>query len=590
MNNTEIARVLSEIAVLLQIKGENPFKVRAYERAAEAVGDLSQTVEQVRAGEEGLRSLPAVGAGIADRIEEMLDTGNCTYHQDLLREIPATVFDMLRIPGVGPKTVKMLAEREGIVTVEQLEEAAQAGVLRELPGMGEKTEQEILRGIAHLREYGKRIDLGLAWDIADSVIEQLREAAPVSRLAAAGSLRRMRETIGDIDILATSGAPEAVMEAFVNLQLVAEVVARGPTKSSVLTPAGVQVDLRVVAPDSFGAALQYFTGSKQHNVKLRDLAVRRKIKLNEYGVFRVEGDEEERLGGELEEEMYAALGLPVMPPEMREDRGEIEAAREGRLPSLIEEADIKGDLHVHSTWSDGHSTIEEMARAAKKAGYQYLGITDHSPSQTVANGLKIDRLRARSEEIEAARRAVPEIEIFEGTEVDIKRDGKLDYPDEVLAELDFVVASVHSGWKMERRAMTERIIKAIQNPWVDCIGHPTGRLVGQREPYDVDLEAMLEAAARAGVALEMNADPNRLDLKDTHARRAKEIGVPVLIATDAHWANHLSLMRFGVATARRGWLEAPDVLNAMPVVELRTALRRAQSPRARSKARKRRRR
>jgi DNA polymerase (family 10) len=297
MNNTEIARVLSEIAVLLQIKGENPFKVRAYERAAEAVGDLSQTVEQVRAGEEGLRSLPAVGAGIADRIEEMLDTGNCTYHQDLLREIPATVFDMLRIPGVGPKTVKMLAEREGIVTVEQLEEAAQAGVLRELPGMGEKTEQEILRGIAHLREYGKRIDLGLAWDIADSVIEQLREAAPVSRLAAAGSLRRMRETIGDIDILATSGAPEAVMEAFVNLQLVAEVVARGPTKSSVLTPAGVQVDLRVVAPDSFGAALQYFTGSKQHNVKLRDLAVRRKIKLNEYGVFRVEGDEEERLGG-----------------------------------------------------------------------------------------------------------------------------------------------------------------------------------------------------------------------------------------------------------------------------------------------------
>ncbi len=580
MSNADIARVLSEIAILLQIKGENPFKVRAYERAAEAVGDLSQTVEQVRAEEGGLRALPAVGAGIAEKIEEMLDTGKCTYHQDLLRETPATVFDMLRIPGVGPKTVKMLAEREGIVTVEQLEEAAQAGALRELPGLGEKTEQEILRGIAHLREYGKRIDLGLAWEIADNVIEQLREAAPVSRLAAAGSLRRMRETIGDIDILATSGDPDAAMEAFVNLQLVAEVVAQGPTKSSIVTPAGIQVDLRVVAPDSFGAALQYFTGSKQHNVKLRDLAVRRNIKLNEYGVFRVEGDEEQRLGGELEEEMYAALGLPIMPPEMREDRGEIEAAREGRLPSLIEEADIKGDLHVHSTWSDGHSTIEEMARAAKEAGYQYVGITDHSPSQTVANGLKIDRLRARREEIEAARRAVPGIEIFEGTEVDIKRDGKLDYPDEVLAELDFVVASVHSGWKMERGAMTERIIKAIQNPWVDCIGHPTGRLVGQREPYAVDLEAVFEAAASAGVAMEMNADPNRLDLKDTHARRAKELGVTVIIATDAHWANHLSLIRFGVATARRGWLEAPDVLNAMPLGKLRERLRRASARRS----------
>jgi DNA polymerase (family 10) len=488
---------------------------------------------------------------------------------------------MLRIPGVGPKTVKMLVEREGISTVEQLEHAAQAGALRGLPGLGEKTEQEMLRGIAHLREYGKRIDLGLAWSIADTLIEQLREAAAVRRLAAAGSLRRMRETIGDIDILVVSDSPEAVMAEFVNLQLVAEVVAQGPTKSTIVTPAGVQVDLRVVGAESFGAALQYFTGSKQHNVKLRDLAARRKIKLNEYGVFRVDDGGETRLGGEGEEEMYAALDLAMMPPEMREDRGEIEAAREGRLPDLIEDEQVKGDLHVHSNWSDGHSTVEEIARAAEEVGYEYVAITDHSPSQTVANGLKIGRLRERRREIEAARKAVPGIEILEGSEVDIKRDGTLDYPEEVLAELDFVMASVHSGWKMERQAMTERIVKAMENPWVDCIGHPTGRLVGQREPYAVDLEAVFEAAGRAGVAMEINADPHRLDLRDTHARRAKELGVRLLIATDAHRGDHLSLMRFGVATARRGWLEAADVLNAMPLAQLRKRLRRANTRRSR---------
>ncbi len=589
MNNAEIAQILSEIAALLEIKGENPFKVRAYERAAEAVGDLSQGVEQIRAGEKGLRALPGVGASIAEKIEELLDTSKCRYHEELLQEIPATVFDMLRIPGVGPKTVKLLTERESIFTIEELEAAARAGRLRNLPGMGEKTEQEILKGIAHLREYSKRIDLGLAWSIAENVMLQLREVAPVDKMEAAGSLRRMRETIGDIDILVTSDDPRAVMDEFVELQVVADVVARGPTKSSIVTPAGIQVDLRVVSPESFGAALQYFTGSKQHNVKLRDFAVRKKIKLNEYGAFRVDGDEETRVGGELEEEMYAALELPLIPPEMREDRGEIEAAREASLPSLVEEKEIKGDLHVHSTWSDGHNSIEEMVRAAKEAGYRYLAVCDHSPSQTVANGLKVDRLRARRNEIEAARKAISGIDILEGSEVDIKRDGSLDYPDEVLAELDFVVASIHSGWKMERPAMTERIITAMQNPLVDCIGHPTGRLVGQREPYEVDLDAVLEAAARLGVAMEISADPNRLDLKDTDARRSKELGVKLVIATDAHWANHLSLMRFGVATARRGWIEPADVLNALPLAQLRKTLRRARSSAPGAKGRRRKR-
>ncbi|MCJ7750343.1 MAG: PHP domain-containing protein, partial [Armatimonadetes bacterium] len=386
---------------------------------------------------------------------------------------------------------------------------------------------------------------------------------------------RMKETIGDIDILVTSDDPEAVMERFVGLDLAREVVARGPTKSTIVTEAGIQADIRVVPPESFGAALQYFTGSKQHNVTLRDLAVRRKIKLNEYGVFRVEGEEETRLGGRTEEEMYAALGLPLIPPELREDQGEIEAAREGRLPELVEAGDIAGDMHVHSNWSDGHNTIEEMARAAKNDGYRYVAITDHSRSQTVANGLTVERLRERRKEIEAAREAVAGIAILEGTEVDIKRDGSLDYPDEVLAELDFVVASVHSGWKTEGAAMTARIIKAMENPWVDCVGHPTGRLIGQRELYEVDLDAVLAAAARLDVAMEIGSDPSRLDLKDTHARRAKELGVKLVIATDAHRAESLSLIRFGLGMARRGWVEAGDVLNALPLAKLRKRLRRA---------------
>jgi DNA polymerase (family 10) len=576
MSNADVAQVFSEIATLLEIKGENPFKVRAYQRVAETILGLTQDLSELRQRGE-LRSLPGVGASTAEKIEELLDTGRSTHHQELLREYPATLLDMLCVPGVGPKTVKLLFEREGIATIEALEQAAQAGILRSLPGLGEKTEQEILRGVAHLREYSQRTNLGIAWAIAQGIMEELRAGAPVDHMEAAGSLRRMKETVGDIDILITSDAPQPVMDRFVGLEVVAQVLAHGPTKSSVLTDAGIQADLRVVSPESFGAALQYFTGSKQHNVRLRDLAVRQKVKLNEYGAFQVSAKAEKRIGGRLEEEMYAALELPLIPPELREDQGEIEAAREGRLPALIELSDIRGDLQMHSTWSDGHRTISEMARAAKSLGYRYIAITDHSPSQTVANGLSVERLRERRQEIEAAQKAVPGIAILDGAEVDIKRDGSLDYPDEVLAALDFVVASVHSGWKMERAAMTSRIIKAMENPWVDCIGHPTGRLIGQREPYEVDMEALLQAAARLGVAMEINAYPDRLDLKDVHARRAKELGVKLVIDTDAHSADQLTLMRFGVATARRGWAEAADVLNALPLSKLRRQLRRARS-------------
>jgi len=574
LSDGQVAEVLEEIASLLEIKGENRFKVRSYQRAAEAVAGSSQSLDQLRAEQSGLRSLPGVGSAIAEKIEELLDTGKCSYHQELLAEIPATALEMLRIPGVGPKKVKLFMDRESITTIEQLEEAARSGRLQMLPGVGEKTEQEILRGIGHVREYSKRTDLGLAWEIATSVMEQLRAGAPIEQMEAAGSLRRMKETIGDIDILVTSSDPETVMERFVNLQLVTEVIMRGPTKTTIRTASGAQADIRVVAPEEFGAALQYFTGSKQHNITLRDYATRHGIKLNEYGVFRVKGDEETRIGGKTEEEMYAAVGLPLIPPELREDQGEIEAAREGRLPKLVELEDIKGELHAHTDWSDGRNSVEEMARAAKAAGYSYIALTDHSPSQTVASGLKVDRLLKRRKDIEAARKAVHGITILEGTEVDILRDGRLDYPDKILTELDYVVASVHSGWKMDRGAMTARIIKAMENPWVDCIGHPTGRLIGQREPYDVDMETVLQAAARLGVAMEISSDPIRLDLRDVHARRAKELGVKLTIATDAHWTGSLSLLRFGVATARRGWVEATDVLNCLPLSQLRRRLRR----------------
>ena len=576
MGNAEIADILSQMATLLEIRGENRFKVRAYERAAETVLNLTEDLSAIRQRGE-LQEVSGIGKGLAEKIEELLATGKCADHQRMLTEVPATVFELLRVPGVGPKTVKLLVD-EGITAVEALEEAARAGALRGLRGMGEKTEQEILRGISRLREYSQRTNLGVAWELAQQIVAQLRERAPVAQIEPAGSLRRMKETIGDIDILVTSDRPEAVMDAFIGLDVVSEVLVHGPTKSSVMTTDGIQADVRVVAPESFGAALQYFTGSKQHNVSLRDLAVRKAIKLNEYGVFSVAGGDEKRIGGRTEEEMYAALGLPWIPPEMREDQGEIEAARAGSLPDLIELSDMRGDLQMHSDYSDGHHTIVEMATAAKRLGYRYIAVTDHSRSQIVANGLSVERLRERRKEIEEARKAVRGIAILDGTEVDIKRDGELDYPDEVLAERDFVIASVHSGWKMEAEAMTARIVAAMKNPWVDALGHPTGRLIGQREPYAVDMEEVLRAAASFGVAVEINAYPDRLDLKDVHARRAKELGVKLLINTDAHSADHLPLMRFGVATARRGWLEAADVLNALPLAQLRRRLRRARRP------------
>ncbi len=571
MTNLQIADILSQIASLLEIKGENPFKIRAYERAADTIAHLTEEAAALRA-QGKLRALPGIGAGLAEKIEELLDTGKCAHLQELLAEIPASLLEMLRIPEVGPKTVKLLYETLKIKTVEQLEHAAQAGGLRNIKGLGAKTEENILKGIERMRRFAERTPLAVAYPVAMEIVDALRRKAPLDRIQPAGSLRRMRETIGDLDILVTSTKPEKVMDAFAALPLIREVITRGPTKTTAITEAGLQVDVRVVEPEEFGAALLYFTGSKDHNIKLRDLAIQRKLKINEYGVMEVKT--EKRLGGETEEEVYGLLKMPWIPPEIREDQGEIEAALKNALPDLVEEKQIRGDLHVHSNWSDGRSSIEEMVKAALARGYEYVAICDHSPSQPVANGLSVERLRKRQKEIEKARKRFPDITILAGTEVDIRGDGSLDYPDEVLAELDFVVASIHSGWKATAETNTQRIIKAMANPYVNVIGHPTGRLIGSRDPYEVDMEKVLQAAAKTGIAMEIDSHPERLDLKDTHARRAKELGVKLIISTDSHNASGYDLLHFGIATARRGWVSPADVLNTLPKKEFLAALRR----------------
>ena len=571
MTNAQIVTVLTEIANSLEIKGEIIFKVRAYYKAIDTISDLPEELSVIRA-RGALSDLPGIGASIAEKIEELLDTGHCRYHEQLQAEFPPSMLELLRIPEVGPKTVKLLYDQLGISSVDDLEAAAKAGKLHDVRGLGEKTEANIIKGIAQMRQFGARFPLARAYPMAQQILEALRAAAPLDRIEAAGSLRRMKETIRDLDIVVTSEDPEAVMEAVVSLPRVREVVLRGPTKTTILTDAGLQVDVRVVAPDEYGAALLYFTGSKEHNVKLRDLAVRRKLRINEYGIFQVGTNK--LLGGATEAEIYEVMGMPWIPPELREDQGEIEAALQNRLPKLIELSDIRGDLHVHSKWSDGRAPIDTMVKEAVARGYDYLAICDHSPMQVVANGMSIERLRLRQRDIERARKKYPQITLLAGSEVDIHADGHLDYPDEVLAELDFVVASVHSGWKASSEANTERILRAIANPYVTVIGHPTGRLIGSRAPYEVDIEQVIRAAAAAGVALEIDASPERLDLKDTHARLAKELGAKLIIDTDTHSPEGFDLIHFGVATARRAWLEASDVLNTLPRDQFLAALRK----------------
>lgn len=565
LKNLELSRIFEQIARILKIKGENTFKIRAYEKIALVLENLPIEIETIyRQG--GLNDIPGVGEGIAKKIEESLTTGKLEYYEKLKDTIPSGVIELLDISEVGPKTAKLLYEELGVDNIDKLEKAVKGHQIKDLPGMGEKSEDNILRGIELYKRRKERVLLGTALPLAEEVIRSLRQLKETSKISFAGSLRRKKETIGDIDILVTSQKPGKIMKTFISLPQVREILAEGPTKSSVITKDDIHIDVSVVEPISFGAALQYFTGSKAHNIKLRELAVKRGLKINEYGVFNSETGQ--RITGEKEEEIYKILDLAFIPPELREDRGEIEAAQEGRLPWLVEYPQIKGDLHLHSKWSDGAHTIRQMAEAAKKRGYKYIAITDHSQSVKIAGGLTEERLKGQIEEIRRINQELDDFTILTGIEVDIKSDGNLDFSDEILSKLDVVIAAIHSGFKQESKIITERLVGAMRNRFVSIIAHPTGRLIGYRESYQVDINKIMDIAAKTGTILEINAYPERLDLNDVYCRMAKDRGVQLAIETDAHSIDGLEFMNLGVDVARRGWLEERDVINTLPLDKL----------------------
>ena len=569
MENLAIARVFAEIADLLEIKTENPFKIRAYRNAADTIAHLGTQMSTLSA-EERL-GVPGIGKDLASKIAELLDTGTTKYHQELLQEFPPTILDLLRLQGVGPKTVALLYRDLGVQTLDDLRQAATDGRIRALKGMGAKKEAQILKALEERQSFTGRRLMAEAQDVAASLVAYLREHAPEAEIVPVGSLRRGCETCGDIDVVA-AGAPPSLMDAFTNYKLVETVLARGTTKSSVKLWGGFQADLRTVPRESLGAAMQYFTGSKAHNIVLRDRAIQRGMKLNEYGLYRVEDDTV--VAGADEAGLYEALGLAWVPPELRENRGEIAAAERRTLPRLLALEDIQGDLHMHSTESDGRADVETMARAAQAAGLKYIAITDHSKSLAMANGLDETRVLAHARRIRELSDRLDGFTVLAGIECDIRADGSMDLADDCLAQLDIVIASVHSAFTMDRQQMTDRVLAALENPYVDVLAHPTGRLILKRDGYALDLERVFAAAAAHGVAVEINSQVDRLDLDDTHARLARDRGVKIVVDSDAHSPTALGNVRWGTLTARRAWLEPGDVLNTLPVDQLRASLRR----------------
>jgi len=562
-SNTEIAEIFDKIADILDLLNENPFRIRAYRKAGENIKELTEDVADL-AGLGELTKIPGIGRDLAEKIEEFISTGKIMNYEKLKEKVPEELIRLLGIQGVGPKTLAKLNKELGVKNIEDLERALEREQILKLRGMGDKKVEDIRRGVEIFKKSRERMPLGIALPLAEEIVREIRKIPGTKGTAVAGSVRRMKETIGDIDILTIAEDGKRVVETFAKLPFVKEVFAAGDTKGSVVLESGIQVDLRVVESESYGAALQYFIGSKTHNIKLRTIALEKGLKINEYGVFR--GDK--KIAGETEEEIYKTLGLQWMPPEIREDRGEIEAAQNGELPNLLEHEDIKGDLHIHSRWSDGKATIAEMALKAKELGYRYIAMTDHSPSSRIAGGLSIEELYEKKKEVDALNKKLKGIKILMGSEVDIKSDGSLDYPDEVLMDLDIAIAAVHSGFKMDEESMTRRIVKALQNPFIHALVHPTGRLIGRREGYEVNMDKIIKKAKEYGKALEINSHYLRLDLNDMNVRKAVSIGVRIIISTDSHAPDELDMMRLGVATARRGWAEKKNVLNTKRFNEL----------------------
>ena len=568
-NNRRVAAIFYEVADLLRVKGEK-FKPRAYTRAARAIELMDDDIADIaRRGK--LEDIYGVGTHLAKKINEILRTGRLTYLNNLKKELPKGVRELAELEGIGPKKALTLTRELGIFGIDGLKEAAEAGRIRDLPGFGEQSEANILRSIRTKQSAGGRFLLGRIIPVARDIVQQLAGLSATRQVSVAGSIRRMRETIGDVDIVAASPEPEKVMERFCTLPGVDRIVVRGLTRSSVLLTGGIQVDLRVVEEDQFGAALLYFTGSRDHNIALRRLALEQHRSLNEYGLTNLSTGG--ITGGKSEAGMYRLLGLPFIEPELRENRGEIEAALKGRLPRLLPYPAIRGDLHVHTSWSDGVHTVREMAEAAKALGYEYIAICDHTRSLRVARGLTKEQIAGQGNEIGQVNRSLEGFEVLTGVECNINADGTLDVADTTLRDLDVVVAGVHSNLKMEKDEMTERILTAMHNDYVDVISHPTGRIIQKREAAALDLATIFETAAALGTFLEINGFPGRLDLSDTNCRKAREYGVRFSLGSDARSADNLNYMEFGVATARRGWLEAKDIINTLPVRELQAVLK-----------------
>ena len=570
VHNNDIAEVFNKIADLLEIKEENQFRIRAYRDAARTIGGLSKNVSGLIEQGKTLSDLPGIGKDLAGKIETLVKTGTHPLLEDLEEEIPGDLSGLMKIQGMGPKKVAAIYNKLGIKTKDDLKKAAEEHRIRDLEGFGKTTEKNILEELDRRQDDHQRYKLSTAEQMVIPYIDYLKKDKKIKSLEIAGSLRRRKETVGDIDILATCKRGCKVMDRFTEYEDVKKVLSKGDTRSSVILKSGIQVDFRVVPQVAFGAAMHYFTGSKQHNIAVRKIAVKKNYKLNEYGVYKGE----DRIAGKTEKEVYDKVGLPFIEPELRENRGEIQAAQKGNLPRLITSDDIRGDLHSHSRHTDGRYTIQEMVEAAQKKGYEYVAITDHSQKVTVANGMNPKRLREQMEEIDELQDKFKDIRILKSIEVDILDDGSLDLPDEVLKELDFTVCSVHYNLNFSQEKQTERILRAMDNPYMNILGHPSGRLIHERKPLELDMETIMKKAVKEKVYFEINSHPDRLDLNDAHCKLGKEIGVKMVISTDAHSIDDLDLMRFGVGQARRGWLEPQDVLNTLPWKELKKHLKR----------------